>query len=250
MIKLKDVSVIFKVPHQKKATVYENLIDIVKPHSFSYEKLYALQNINLQVSEGETLGIIGPNGSGKSTLLKLVANVIRPDIGTVQVNGRITPFIELGGGFEPELTVGENIFLYGAILNIRKKELKENYYKILKFAELESFVDSKLKRLSSGMTMRLAFSIAVNVNPDILLIDEVLAVGDNDFQKKSFDKMKEFQNNGKTIMFVSHALGTVENFCTRAIYLNKGSIISEGTPHKVVLDYIDGDRGKVGGENK
>jgi ABC-type polysaccharide/polyol phosphate transport system ATPase subunit len=203
------------------------------------DKFTALKDFSFEINKGECVGIIGPNGSGKSTILKLVAGVMYPTSGRIHVHGKISPLIELGAGMHPELTGKENIYLNGAILGLKRKQIDENYQSILDFSEMSEFIDQPVKHYSSGMYMRLAFSIAIHVNPEILIVDEILAVGDTEFQKKCFKKMEEFKNSGVTILFVSHGLAQIESFCTRVIYLNHHQIQSVGQPKSVVQKYID-----------
>jgi len=181
--------------------------------------------------------VIGPNGSGKSTLLKILAGVLYPDRGTVRMNGKIAPFLELGVGFHPDLTAEENIYLYGAIMGLTKRMVASKYEEILDFAELKRFENMKLKNFSSGMAVRLAFSTAIQTNPDILLVDEVLAVGDESFQRKCSGKIDEIRREGKTILLVSHDLGMVQKLCERGILLKDGRILSSGSSDKIVEDY-------------
>jgi lipopolysaccharide transport system ATP-binding protein len=227
----------FRLPHERKITVYQHLTGIFHGGSYSFEVFDALQDVSFAVKHGETFGIIGANGSGKSTLLKILAGVLYPDSGSVQVNGRIAPFLELGVGFQPDLTGKENIYLYGSIMGLSKKEIALKYEEILEFAELKRFESMKLKNYSSGMTVRLAFSTAIQTDPDILLVDEVLSVGDEAFQRKCFDKINEFKANGKTIIFVSHGLDTVGQLCERSMLLDHGHVRSIGTSGKVVDDF-------------
>ncbi len=227
----------FRIPHERKSTVYHHITGIFHGGSYSFEVFDALQDVSFTVKHGETFGIIGSNGSGKSTLLKILANVLYPDAGRVQVNGRIAPFLELGVGFQPDLTAKENIYLYSAIMGLSKKEVTSKYEDILEFAELKRFENMKLKNFSSGMTVRLAFSTAIQTDPDILLVDEVLSVGDESFQGKCYDKINEFKAKGKTIVFVSHGLDTVRQLCERSILLDHGHIRSFGNSEKVVDDF-------------
>lgn len=201
------------------------------------ENFTALSDISFTVNKGETVGIIGPNGSGKSTILKLIAEVMSPTNGSVSVHGKVSPLIELGAGFHPELTGRENIFLNGAILGLSQKQIEKNFKSIVDFAELWEFIDQPIKHYSSGMYMRLAFAVAVHVDPDILIVDEILAVGDTVFQAKCFTKMEEFKKNGVTIMFVSHSLTQVQQFCNKAIYLNHGNLITKGSTDMVCYQY-------------
>lgn len=205
------------------------------------ESFTALDNISFEIKRGETVGIIGPNGSGKSTILKLIAGVMWPTSGKVKVTGKISPLIELGAGMHPELTGRENIFLNGSILGLTQKEIAKNFDSIVNFAELQDFIDQPVKHYSSGMYMRLAFAIAVHVKPEILIVDEILAVGDSAFQSKCFVRMQEFQKSKDiTIIFVSHSLGQVEKFCTRSIYLNNHHLLYDGNPTTANKKYLSG----------
>jgi lipopolysaccharide transport system ATP-binding protein len=233
---IENISKHFKIPHEKKRTLFENVVGMFKGKN-GYEEFWALRDISITIKRGDTIGIIGENGSGKSTLLKIIAGVLYPDNGTIKVNGRIAPFLELGVGFQQELTAKDNVYLYGAIMGINKKEITKRYDEIFEFAELRRFENMRLKNFSSGMTMRLAFSTAMYTNPDIFLIDEVLAVGDESFQKKCSEKFEEFKRDKKTIILVSHSLGSVRKICKKAALLNKGKIISEGECEKVISDY-------------
>lgn len=202
------------------------------------EKLEALKNVSFKVQKGQTLSIIGENGSGKSTLLKILAGISKPTSGTVNTSGRISALIELGAGFHPEISGRENIYINGIIMGLTKKKIQERYDSIVKFAELENFIESPVKTYSSGMYMRLGFSIAINVNPDILLIDEVLAVGDASFVPKCLDKIFEFKRKGKTIIFVSHDLATVDRISDEVIWLKDGEIKMQGYPKKIIDAYM------------
>jgi len=236
VIEFKNVSKQFnKLSHK---TFKEFLPALIKGEKTS-ESFTALNNISFEIKKGETVGIIGPNGSGKSTILKLIAGVMWPTSGKISVQGKISPLIELGAGMHPELTGTENIYLNGAILGLPQKEIKQNYKSIVDFADIWEFIDQPIKHYSSGMYIRLAFAVAVHVHPEILIIDEILAVGDADFQKKCFIKMKEFQNSkDTTIIFVSHALGQVESFCTRAIYLNHHQTQFDGNTKEATQKYL------------
>ena len=203
------------------------------------ERFEALRGVSFDVQSGHTLGIIGENGSGKSTMLKILAGISKPTCGAVVTNGRISALIELGAGFHPEISGRENIFINGVILGLTRKEIQEKYDEIVQFAELEDFIEHPVKGYSSGMFMRLGFSIAINVNPDILLIDEVLAVGDASFVPKCLDKINEFRRHNKTIIFVSHDLATVERICDEVIWLKKGQVEMRGYPKRVVDAYLE-----------
>ncbi len=202
------------------------------------ERFEALRGVSFELEAGRTLGIIGENGSGKSTLLKILAGISQPTAGEVVTQGRISALIELGAGFHPEISGRENIFINGVILGLSRKEIQQKYEEIVRFAELEEFIDNPVKSYSSGMFMRLGFSIAINVNPDILLIDEVLAVGDASFVPKCLDKINEFRRHGKTIIFVSHDLSTIERICDEVIWIKKGLVEMRGYPKRVVDAYL------------
>ncbi|MDI6896847.1 ABC transporter ATP-binding protein [Methanocella conradii] len=244
-IAVKGLSKRFKIPRQKKRTLYENVVGLFHGN-YGYETLWALRDLSFSVKHGETLGVIGPNGSGKSTLLKLLAGVLCPDSGRVDINGRIAPFLELGVGFHPDLTGRDNVYLYSAILGMTRKEIKKKYDEVWEFAELKRFEDVKLRSFSSGMHVRLAFSIAIQANPDILLLDEVFAVGDEHFQKKCAEKVDEIRRSGKTIVFVSHDMGSVRRICDKAMLLNGGRLASIGETAKVIDDYLRISRGPIG----
>lgn len=233
---LKNVQKIFRLHHNAPTTIYERLTKILKKNEH-IENLLILDNINLEIKQGEMIGIIGRNGSGKTTLLKIMAGIVEPTKGKVIVKGTIAPFLSLGSGFNPELDAEENIIMYGMLLGIPKQKIRSQIDKILKFAELEHYRDVKLKTFSSGMFMRLAFSVAVSLDPDILLIDEVLAVGDTSFQQKSFQKLLSFKEDGKSIILVTHSLEQIENLCDRAVYLHGGHVIAIGPPKEVVEIY-------------
>ena len=232
-----NISKKFRIPHEKKTTVFQNIVGLIK-RQFDYEEFWALKDVSFEVKKGEALGIIGRNGSGKSTLLKILAKVLYPDSGSVSLNGKVASFLELGVGFQPELTAKENVYIYSSILGLSRKQVDRIYDEILDFAELKKFENMKLKNFSSGMYLRLAFSTAVHATPDTFLIDEVLAVGDEAFQKKCQDKINQFQTEGKTIVFVSHDLDTVKNLCQRSILLNEGRIVTTGDTEKVINDYL------------
>lgn len=236
VIKFENVTKQFsKLSHK---TFKEFLPALVRGEKTS-ESFIALDNISFEIKRGETIGIIGPNGSGKSTILKLIAGVMWPTSGKVKVIGKISPLIELGAGMHSELTGKENIYLNGAILGLSQKEIQKNYKSIVDFSELWEFIDQPVKHYSSGMYMRLAFAVAVHVNPEILIVDEILAVGDSAFQDKCFAKMEEFKKSHDiTIIFVSHSLPQVKKFCTRAIYLNHHKIQYDGNTKDAVEKYL------------
>lgn len=234
------MSVKYKIPSAIKDTLYDKIEHLLLLEKTSYTIVNALQDISLDIPTGEVLGVIGENGSGKSTLIKIIANIIQPDFGKVESRGKIAPFIELSAGFEPELTVNENIILFGSIMGIKKKIIKSKIDEILRYSELEEWNNAKIKNLSSGMVLRLAFSIAMHINPDILLLDEILSVGDASFQKKSMASMMHFKDEGKTIVFVSHNLGAIKDFCNKAIFLSNGRLVRYGEPPDVINEYISG----------
>lgn len=236
-IVVNNVSKKFKLPHEKKTTLFQNIIGLVK-RQFDYEVFWALKDISFEINSGETYGIIGRNGSGKTTLLKILAKVLYPDAGSVKMNGKVACFLELGVGFQPELTAKDNVFLYSSILGMSRREVRRRYDEIFDFAELKKFESMKLKNFSSGMYLRLAFSTAIHANPNTLLIDEVFAVGDEAFQKKCTEKINEFREQGKTIVFVSHSMEDVKDLCQRTMLLDNGSVIEIGETEKVVNDYL------------
>jgi lipopolysaccharide transport system ATP-binding protein len=203
------------------------------------EEFWALKNVSFEVQQGEVLGIIGRNGAGKSTLLKILSRITEPSAGRVRIHGRVASLLEVGTGFHPELTGRENIFLNGAILGMKRAEIKRKFDQIVEFAEVEKFLDTPVKRYSSGMYVRLAFAVAAHLEPEILIVDEVLAVGDVEFQKKCLNKMSEVASLGRTVLFVSHNLAAVSDLCTRAILLQKGEVRQVGTPDEVIAAYIE-----------
>jgi ABC-2 type transport system ATP-binding protein len=235
-IRAENVSKTFKLPHEKSSSIKSSVINFYKRDK-SYELQNALDNVSFEVKDGEFFGIVGRNGSGKSTLLKLLAGIYSPSKGGIQVNGRLTPFIELGVGFNAELTGRENVFLNGALLGFNRSEMSSMYDDIVDFAEIEKFMDQKLKNYSSGMQVRLAFSIAIRARSDILLVDEVLAVGDANFQAKCFEYFRTLKQQKRTVVFVSHDRGAVQEFCSRAVLLESGSVVSIGEPKKIFEAY-------------
>ena len=218
----------------KSALLSRSLIKNLRPD----ETFTALNDVSLTVPKGQTLGVIGRNGSGKSTLLKLVAGITKPSSGTVKVAGRISALIELGAGFHPEISGRENVFINGIMLGLTKREIAQRFDEIVEFAELREFIDAPVKTYSSGMYMRLGFAVAIHVDPDVLLVDEVLAVGDEGFTHKCLDKFAEFKRRGKTILLVTHSLGMVERFCDEALWLDGGRIKGSGDPKRIVGAYI------------
>ena len=238
VINVEHVAKVFRIPHEKRTTVFEALTGLLRPTD--YETFQALKDVTFSVEEGEMLGIIGENGSGKSTLRKILAGIMRPTSGTVTVGRRLTPFLELGVGFNPDFTAVENIRTYATIMGLSKREINGKVDEILAFAGLETFRDAKLKNFSSGMQVRLAFSTAIQTDPEILLMDEVLAVGDMEFQQKCMDVLNRYRNEGVTIVFVSHDLGSVRRFCDRTLLLRHGEQVALGKTDEVIDRYIYG----------
>lgn len=202
------------------------------------EKRKVLEDITLTIKDGETVGLVGVNGSGKSTLLKLMTKIIYPNKGKITTYGKLTSLLELGAGFHPDFSGRENIYFNASVFGLTKKEIDKKIDTIIAFSELDEQIDNPVRTYSSGMYMRLAFAIAINVEADILLIDEVLAVGDQHFQEKCLDKLKELRSEGKTIVFVSHGRGTIENLCTRAVWLDQGKVRMDGDPKVVMEEYV------------
>ena len=231
-----DVSKSFVLPHENQGSVKNMFVNIFRKHR-KYEKQHVLNDISFKVKKGEFFGIVGRNGSGKSTLLKVLAGIYMPDKGNVHIEGKLTPFIELGVGFNPDLTGRENVFLNGALLGFNRREMEAMYDDIVAFAELEQFMDQKLKNYSSGMQVRLAFSIAIKSQSDVLLFDEVLAVGDEGFQKKCVNAFRDLKAEGRTIILVTHDMGNVERFCDRVLIVDKSKYVAEATPAKAASIY-------------
>ena len=239
MIKAENVSVKYLMAYDRIKSMKEYLVQLVKGN-IQYEEFWALQDISFEVKKGEVLGIIGHNGAGKSTLLKVISGILKPTSGSVQVNGTVVPMLERGSGFDFDLTGRENVFLNGAILGYPEQFLKEKYGEIVEFSELGQFIDVPLRNYSSGMVMRLAFSIATVVQPDILIVDEILAVGDADFQEKSKRRMLELMGGGTTVLFVSHSLGQIQEMCDRVLWLEKGRLKMAGKTETVCAMYQAG----------
>lgn len=235
-IKVENVSKTFKLPHEKNSSIKSAVVNFYRRKK-SYEKQQVLKDVSFEIKHGEFFGIVGRNGSGKSTLLKLLAGIYYPDQGRVRINGKLTPFIELGVGFNPELTGRENVFLNGALLGFNRAEMQMMYKDIVEFAELERFMDQKLKNYSSGMQVRLAFSIAIRAKSDILVLDEVLAVGDEAFQSKCIDVFEKYKAEKKTVVLVTHDMGIVRRFCSRAMLVTDGRISYIGEPREVATKY-------------
>ncbi|MGH9113199.1 MAG: ABC transporter ATP-binding protein [Acidimicrobiales bacterium] len=239
-IAVDDVAKRFRLVHERnstlKATIFNGFRRTV------HEDFWALKGVTFDVEEGTTYGLIGHNGSGKSTLLKCVARIYRPDRGGVTTRGRMSALLELGAGFHPELSGRENVYLNGSILGMSKREIDRRFSEIVEFAGLEHFIDTPVKNYSSGMFVRLGFSVAITVEPDVLLIDEILAVGDESFQQRCMEKFADLRRSGRTIVLVSHGLDAVRNICDRAAWLDHGSLVKEGEAHDVVTAYLESVR--------
>lgn len=237
-IRVSGVSKEFRWHQARPRTLKELLVATFKPgRSSKSEVFWALKDVSFEVGKGEMVGLVGDNGSGKSTILKLITGISKPTQGEIELHGRISALLELGAGFHPDFTGRENVFLNASILGLRRKEIEARFDDIVNFAELGEFIDNPVKTYSSGMYMRLAFAIAVNVDPDILVIDEVLAVGDAPFQRKCFEQIKRFRKEGKTILLVTHDLSAVRDLCDRAIWLQKGKLMADGPPEQVIELY-------------
>jgi ABC-type polysaccharide/polyol phosphate transport system ATPase subunit len=240
---VEDVSKAFRLPHQRYSTLKERVL-----HPFassSSDALHVLDDVSFRVQTGEFFGIVGRNGSGKSTLLKCLAGIYGVDAGRIEIEGRVSPFIELGVGFNPDLTARDNVLINAIMLGLSRKEARRRFDAIIEFAELEDFVDLKLKNYSSGMSVRLGFSVAIQVDAEVILIDEVLAVGDAAFQRKCFDEFERMRAQGRTILFVTHDMGAVERFCDRAMLIEKGEIDSIGAPDEIARRYSEVNFGHV-----
>lgn len=237
MIKLTNVSMRFNLGIEKNFSFKQLFISFFSFKKKKSEYFWALKDINLNIKKGEVVGFVGPNGAGKSTLLKVVSGVMKPTRGKVEVNGVISPMIELGAGFDSELTARENIFLNAAVLGYSEKFIEDKFQEIVDFSELHEFLDAPIKNFSSGMTARLAFSIATVVNPEILIVDEILSVGDINFQEKSRKKMEQMIKGGTTVLYVSHSISTIKAICTKAVWIDHGSIVDYGNPIRICDAY-------------
>ncbi|MGB4733947.1 MAG: ABC transporter ATP-binding protein [Candidatus Nanopelagicales bacterium] len=235
-VRVDDVSKKFRLYHERNQSLKSA---ILRGKTSQHEDFWALQNVSFDVIEGNTHGLIGSNGSGKSTLLKCLAKIYWPTSGEIQYRGRMASLLEVGSGFHLELSGRENIYLNGSILGMSKKEIDGKFDEIVDFSGVEKFLDQPVKNYSSGMYVRLGFSIAINVNPDILVVDEVLSVGDEEFQRKSFDKFRDLKKAGKTIILVTHAMAVVKDLCDTATWLNMGTVVEVGEAATVVDSYLD-----------
>lgn len=242
---MKEDNIAIKVDHvYKNFNVYYDRANTLKERALFWarnkrrEKREILKDINLEIKKGETVALIGVNGSGKSTLLKLMTQIIFPNQGTIETYGKLTSLLELGAGFHPDFSGRENIYFNSSIFGLTKKEIDKRLDQIIEFSELQDFIDNPVRTYSSGMYMRLAFSVAINVDADILLIDEILSVGDQHFQEKCFNKMRELKKQGKTMVFVTHSMDSVRNLCDRAVWLYDGKIRMDGNTDEVINEYL------------
>ncbi len=237
VISLSGVTVTYRLPKQIIRSFKEYAIHRLKAGRYDYQEFKALNNVDFHVRAGQAVGIIGRNGAGKSTLLKVIAGIIKPRAGTVSVKGRIAPLIELGAGFDPELTGRENVYLNGALLGMSNKSLTEKLPGIIEFSELDDFIDAPLRTYSSGMIARLGFAVATDVDPDILIVDEILGVGDDAFQKKCKKRLDKFRDDGVTVLLVSHSLDEMKSLCDCVYWLEKGQILELGSADEIVDAY-------------
>ncbi len=235
-VSVEDVSKRFRMYRERNQSLKAALM---RGKRASFEEFWALRDVSFEIPEGSTFGLIGENGSGKSTLLKCIAKILQPDKGQVVARGRLAALLELGSGFHQELSGRENVYLNGSILGMRRKELEAKFDEIVDFSGIESFIDQPVKNYSSGMYVRLGFAIAINIDPEILLVDEILAVGDAAFQQKCMDKFADFRKAGKTVVIVSHAMGSLRSMCDHAAWLQKGRLVEVGTTAQTVDDYVD-----------
>lgn len=241
MISLSKVCICYRMPHDKIQSIKEYLVALLHG-KLRYDSFYALNDVSFRVRRGEVLGIVGDNGAGKSTLLKVIAGILKPTSGTVRIRGNVVPMLELGSGFDYDLTGRENIFLNGAILGYSESFLREKLNEIVAFSELEAFLDVPVRNYSSGMVMRLAFSIASVVEPDILIVDEILSVGDVPFQEKSYARMLELMRQGTTVLLVSHNLEQIQRLCDRVLWLEGGRVVCVNKTKPVCDAYVKGKR--------
>ncbi len=236
VVKAENLGINYRIYHRNALSLKSFAIDMVK-RRFSYSNFWALKNVSFDVKKGGMLGIVGRNGSGKSSLLKILSRIYAPDEGSFEIYGRVSALIELGAGFHPELNGRENVMLNGAILGYSRPEIEAKFDDIVEFSGVSKFMDSPVKNFSSGMQLRLGFSVAVHSEPDVMLIDEVLAVGDDQFREKCYKKIDEFRKRGVTIVFVSHKMEEVKEYCDDCIWLDKGEIRMQGKPAKVTGEY-------------
>ena len=236
MIKANHITVSYRMSHDKIQSIKEYLVAMLK-RKLKYEEFHALKDVSFEIKKGEVVGIIGNNGAGKSTLLKVISGILRPTRGSVEVSGNVVPMLELGSGFDFDLTGRENVFLNGSILGYSESFLKSKYNEIVEFSELGDFIDIPMRNYSSGMIMRLAFSIASMVSPDILIVDEILAVGDAAFQEKSYARMTELMSHGTTVLLVSHNIDQIRSLCDRVVWLDHGTVVAVGDTQEICDRY-------------
>lgn len=259
LIEIKNISKKYRIYHEQQSS-YSTLVETLTnkgrhlmqrlclpfdkglPAATTHEEFYALNDVSFNIAEGDRVGIIGRNGAGKSTLLKILCRITEPTTGSIKMRGRVSSLLEVGTGFHPELTGRENIFLNGAILGMRRQEIIKKFDDIVAFGEVEKFLDTPVKRFSSGMYMRLGFAIAAHLDPDILIVDEVLAVGDAQFQEKCLKKLNDLSSHGRTVIFVSHDIGSVISLCNKGIYLEKGKLKEAGSIHHCINEYLRNSR--------
>lgn len=237
-ITISNLSKSYLIGKKKDSSLRQTLTGILKKKESSTESFFALENVSFEINEGDVIGIIGKNGAGKSTLLKILSKITQPTKGRIEINGRVASLLEVGTGFHPELTGRENIYLNGTLLGMSRKEVSDKLDEIIEFSGVKKFIDTPVKHYSSGMYVRLAFSVAAHLEPEILIIDEVLAVGDAEFQKKCLGKMKDVAGEGRTVIFVSHDLAAVRKLCTKGILLEHGKIVKQGEISEVIQAYI------------
>ena len=236
MIKANHITVSYRMSHDKIQSIKEYLVAMLK-RKLKYEEFHALKDVSFEIKKGEVVGIVGNNGAGKSTLLKVISGILRPTHGSVEVSGNVVPMLELGSGFDFDLTGRENVFLNGSILGYSENFLKSKYNEIVEFSELGDFIDIPMRNYSSGMIMRLAFSIASMVSPDILIVDEILAVGDAAFQEKSYARMTELMSHGTTVLLVSHNIDQIRSLCDRVVWLDHGTVVAVGDTQEICDRY-------------
>lgn len=242
-IQARDIAKRFKIYFDRNRTLKERIL--FRKHN-TYQERWILDGVSFEIEEGEAVGLVGENGCGKSTTLKLLSRILYPDRGTICINGRVSCLIELGAGFHPDMNGIENIYLNAAMFGIGRKETSKRLDEIIAFSELEASIDNPIRTYSSGMYMRLAFSVAINVDADVLLIDEILAVGDMNFQAKCLKRLRQIKERGTTIVIVSHSLEQIESFCNRSIWLNNGRVAADGTPAETHAKYAEFMRNKQG----
>lgn len=245
-ITISHVSKRYVIGAQKDGSLRGTLSGITRSNKVNHtDYFWALNDVSFEIKKGEVIGIIGKNGAGKSTLLKILSQITKPTTGRIEINGRVASLLEVGTGFHPELTGRENIYLNGTILGMTRREVKEKFDEIVAFSGVEKFIDTPVKHYSSGMYVRLAFAVAAHLEPEILIIDEVLAVGDAEFQKKCLGKMKEVAGHGRTVIFVSHNMEAVKSLCERAVFLEKGQVIKDASPAEVIDFYLQRQSGSI-----